>query len=342
MSPDPRPRIPAPTAHVHTDRTPGRTPGRASGGTARRTCVAAAAAAVGLLLLAGCSSPDSGAGEASAAIGAPVTADVAPDALAAMDGKAAVGDRSIVRTATVTVRVPVLADAARDWRAEVTRLGGLVTDEYAGDDGAAAFATITAKVPVTQLDAALAAASGLGEALSTNVSTSDVTLAVTDLDARISVLQASITRMQALLDEATSVADIVAVETELTTRQAELDGLLAQQRALADQVAMASITVSLVPEVAGPRSDAPGFIAGLQTGWNALRSLASSATTLLGAAIPFLVLIGLVGGAVTLVMRRRRPRPVPDRPAADGHAPHGHAGADQRADANADGDRASG
>lgn len=315
MSPEPRPRI-------HT-RTARRNPGR-------RALAAAAVAAT--LLLAGCSSPDSGTSgpEASAAIDAPAIAEVAPGAPAAMDGKAATGDRSIIRTATVTVRVPVLAAAARDWRAEVARLGGLVTDEYAGDDGTAAYSTITAKVPVTQLDAALAAASGLGQPLSTNVSTSDVTLAVTDLDARITVLQASIARMKDLLDEATSVADIVAVETELTTRQAELDGLLAQQRALADQVAMASITVSLVPEVAGPTTDAPGFIAGLQSGWNALRSLASYATTLLGAAIPFIILIGLVGGAVTLVVRRRRP------------SRRDHPGADRHADARADGDRASG
>ena len=112
-----------------------------------------------------------------AAPGGPAMAGGTP-----MDGGAAMGaeamtkdagtDRSIVRTSTITVRVDALDAAAEQWRATVAGLGGIVSDEYAGDDGTTPYATITAKVPASRLDEAIAAARGLGQPLSVSTSAS--------------------------------------------------------------------------------------------------------------------------------------------------------------------------
>ena len=134
------------------------------------------------------------------------------------------------------------------------------------------------------------------------------------------MLRASIARLRALLDEATAVADVVAVETELTARQAELDGLLAQQRVLADQVAMAAITVSLVPEVAAASAPAPGFLAGLQNGWQAIVALAGSATTILGFLLPFAGILAVLAAGVLMLTRPARRRRAGAAPHGDGHA----------------------
>lgn len=296
------------------------------------------------LLLVGCAQPESSDSPPTAAIVSPMPPSTMvgggmPMTDAAVGQKDAAVDRSIVRTSTITVRVPSLDEAADRWRTAIAALGGIVTDEYRGDDGTTASASITGKVPADRLDEAVDAARGLGEPLSTSTSATDVTLAVTDLNARITVLETSMARLRALLDEATAVADVVAVETELTNRQAELDSLTAQQRVLEDQVAMAAITASLVPAVTPPGASAPGFIAGLQNGWNAILAAAGSATTVLGFVLPFALVIGALAAAVVTVARlvRRRSRHArPDAPARD------HAGAAPRGDAHGHDDPANG
>ncbi|MFM8893961.1 MAG: DUF4349 domain-containing protein, partial [Actinomycetales bacterium] len=51
----------------------------------------------------------------------------------------------------------------------------------------------------------------------------------------------SITRLQTLIDQATTTADLIEAEVALSDRQAELDSLRAQRAYLADQVGMSTL-----------------------------------------------------------------------------------------------------
>lgn len=213
-------------------------------------------------------------------------------------------DRSITRTAWITLRVGDLLGTSRQIGELAEERGGMVVAEDSGSMGTDPYATITVKVPSDALDGFLATLTTLGTQVSSSVSAVDITAQVNDVDARIATLEASTQRMRELLDEATAISDIIAIEAELGAREAELDGLLAQQRVLDDQVAMSSVTVSLTPEVSGVQASAPGFIAGLQSGWNALRSAAEWLTTSVGFALPFIALVLLITAVIALPVRR--------------------------------------
>ena len=149
---------------------------------------------------------------------------------------------------------------------------------------------------------------------SSTESAEDVTTRVIDVDQRVRTLRNSLADLHRFQRSATNVRDLLRYENDITSRQSELQSLTAQQRYLSDQTAMATITVQLstpahyVPPP-GPLAHA-GFLAGLRGGWHALVDLGVVAVTVLGAALPFAVIVALVGvpvwvGLRALVRRRR-------------------------------------
>jgi hypothetical protein len=114
--------------------------------------------------------------------------------------------------------------------------------------------------------------------------------------------------MQELLKRAGSVAEIAQVETELTKREADLESLLAQQKVLAQRVAQSPITVTLTRVAVVEPAPVPetGFIAGLKAGWHALKVFGVALLTVVGALLPFLVVLALITAPVVWLVRRRR------------------------------------
>lgn len=234
-----------------------------------------------------------------------------------------VTDRSIIRTAYVSLRVDAVDTAVRQVR-ELTRASqGLVVGEnISGTDGDA-YASVTVQVPADSLDPYLEQLQALGTVDSLDVSAQDITTQVVDLDARIDALQTSIDRLTTLMAEAERVEDLLAVETELARRQAELDSLTAQRTYLADQVAMSTVTVSLAPITRVADVETPGFLSGLSSGWSALVALVGYAFTALGFLLPFLLIAGVIAIPVTwlLVRQARRRRRVAEWDASGGSSP---------------------
>ena len=127
--------------------------------------------------------------------------------------------------------------------------------------------------------------------------------------------QASVTRVRALLAQATSIGDIVSVESELARREADLDSL---QRRLADPQgpgrAVDADRRAADREHSGSRGSA-GFGAGLGAGWSGLKVIGSGLATAAGFLLPFLPLLAVAGAVVWAVRRRagrRRGGPGPE------------------------------
>ena len=117
----------------------------------------------------------------------------------------------------------------------------------------------------------------------------------------------SIRQVEALLGRAEKLSDIIAIESDLARRQADLDSLESQQAYLADQTSQSTINVYLsLPSGEPPvEADTHGFLAGLSSGWSALGSATLVTLTVVGAVLPFAVLLLVVGVPVWLVVRRR-------------------------------------
>ena len=121
----------------------------------------------------------------------------------------------------------------------------------------------------------------------------------------------SIARITVLFDRAESIRDIMRIESELSRRQVALESLERQAAFLRGQTSMSTITLSIdqiPPKAAAKKADTDeaGFLTGLSAGWDALAAFAVALATALGALLPWLVVLGIVGTPAYLVWRRRR------------------------------------
>lgn len=287
-----------------------------------------------LLLLAlvggGCSAGaggDGGGGSEAAAEGEAVADEAAPEAGAARTlsgggadlaerggeasntatGPAAVRQRAVISTGTVSLRERDLESTLLEVRKVIDAHRGEIAERESDtdDDGRLYTARLVVRVPAGQFDEAMDRLAALSEHAATTQTTEDVTTQVIDIAARVRAQTASLERMETLLGRAEDLRDIVAIETQLTRRQADLDSLKSQQAWLADQTALATITVYL--EQRGdrePEEDPSGFLAGLAAGWRGLGQAFAATATLVGAVLPFAVVLGVVGVPVWLLVRR--------------------------------------
>lgn len=245
-------------------------------------------------------------GEIAPAQGAPVQS-----ASDAYQPAAAPSERQIVRSGSMSIVSDKVRDTMDSLRKLAATYEGLISAEeyYTSDDGREQSGSLTAMIPAESLDAYIEAAGKLGEVQSVQLNASDVTGVVADLDARISALSASISRLETLLREAGNVQSLLEVEAQLSGRQAELDSLTAQRKALGEQVALSSLTVSVAAQEAPPEPvETPGFSSGLSSGWAALVGIVGAGLTALGYLLPFLALLVVVAGAVgaAMLLRRRK------------------------------------
>ena len=249
------------------------------------------------LVLAGCGSSSDGDGTASYGnvdMGAAIPSEqaaadmgaVTEQALSAEAGSPAV-NASIIVSGDATVITGNPRDAAAKFTEQVLEVGGRIDWSSTSEYDSQPYASVTARIPADKFDAVLAGLDQFGTVQNSTTFNEDVTQQVTDLDARIKVLEDSITRLQDLMDQATSVDELIAAENGLTQRQAELDSLTAQLEWLDSQVSMSTLNVSFSTDV-----DSTGFSLG--KAWQIfLKSLEVVGYGLL-VALPWLVVAAII------------------------------------------------
>jgi hypothetical protein len=286
-----------------------------------------AVAALAAVLLVGCSGPSD-----TGSSGVDGGAVAVPDAAAPGDAEGAPGlppetdpDRQVVTTATASLAVEDPAEGAQEVSELVEAAGGRVDERSeqaaSGKDGGEGYADLVVRVPAAELTGVLAALEGLGDVESVSVSRSDVTTTAVDLAARISALQTSASRLQALMDGAATTEALLAAEGALSDRQAQLESLQSQRALLADQVELSTLSVHLQPFGVAPAGGPDGFLDGLGTGWRAMVAALGAFVVVLGVVLPWVAVAVPVAGAVLVPLRlaRRRaavstPAPVPPVP----------------------------
>jgi hypothetical protein len=231
-------------------------------------------------------------------------------------------ERSVISTAVVSLR----SDDAGAARTEVMKIvdvhRGQVSDEEtrSDDDGAVQSSRLVLRIPAADFAETVAELEKVADLESSDKSSEDVSFQVIDLRARIRAQEQSLRRVEVLLERAQSIRDIVSIESQLTQRQAELESLKTKQAYLADQTTYATITVYIAKHdtKAEPKpkdTDDSGFLSGFEGGWKALGAFATVLATILGALLPWLVVLAIIGWPTWLVSRRlvrRKPAPLTD------------------------------
>ncbi len=277
-----------------------------------RTLAALALSAV--LTLAGCATSTDSWEESSVSMGSPDIAysedlAVEMDMQSRSDMSSSV-EPDIIRTGYLSLSVDSPADTADQITEVVEAAGGRIASrsDYTPVDYGQPSSYLEARIPYEVLDATVASLQELGDVQEVSLNTVDVSLQKVDLDARIQVLEAAITRLNELLAEAATTSDLISVESALSERQAELDSLQSQRDYLSDQTLFATLSISLItPENATP-ADPDGFLDGIIRGWESILAFFAGAIVWAGIAVPWLGLLGLVIllGIVVRRIRRRR------------------------------------
>ena len=274
------------------------------------------------LLVAGCSSSG---GEASSAADAPATGrldsgEAAYDASgggyeeapAPSDGGVVGEPQYVITEGSMTVVVDEPTELVSRVSQIVTTAGGYVESrsEQAPTDDRAGRAWLVLRIPSAELDATLVAVEELGRLSTRETGSTDVSLTVTDLDARIEALEVSIDRLLTMLAEAQRTEDLISLERTLQDRQGELNSLRSQRTVLGNRVALATIELTLTSEPPPVTVGPGGFWPGLVSGWNALVDTLRGASVVIGMLLPWAVFFGVVTYVVVRlvrVWRRRRP-----------------------------------
>ncbi|MEV6629622.1 DUF4349 domain-containing protein [Actinoplanes sp. NPDC051470] len=223
-----------------------------------------------------------------------------------------VDQRSIIYTGSITLRVENVNEAAARTVGIAAGSGGFVGGDNRNSDNGGANATLTLRVPAGKFSGVVDQLAKLGKdgkEESREINTQDVTEETVDLDARIKVQQARVDSGRRLLGQAKSLNDLVMLEREVATRESDLASLEAKKRRLADLTALSTITVVLLSpaaQVGPPGDEPPGFLAGLRGGWNALLASLGVLVTVLGALLPWLIVVGVPVWLLIWALRRRR------------------------------------
>lgn len=267
------------------------------------------------LLLAGCSAGGgmSGASDQSGEYSLPAAPDAGVVQGTEADSVTPEESRAVIVTGWMTVTADDPAEASAEAVKLVEAAGGRVDGrtEYAPSNGDRGSASLTLRIPAERLQAViddLAALDIDGTADEISTSSSDVTVAVADLDSRIATQRGIIDRLNALFGQAGTIADLVELETRIAEHQATLEDLEAQQRSMDDQIALSTLTLNLRSEAEAPVTQPLDFGSGLATGWGAFVAFFSGLLVALGVLLPWLVLAAIVSTVTVLLVRRRRRR----------------------------------
>jgi hypothetical protein len=294
----------------------------------RTTALMGATALIAAAALAGCSADSSDQASTSGAAPAIGEADPNSDVAPAEGGSVAdskdaaakgpdlrVDQRAIIYTGSITVRVDDVNQAAAKVTAIAAGAGGFVGGDKRSSGSGAAEASLELRVPADRFSSVVDQLAGLGKEEQRGINTEDVTEETIDLDARIATQTARVASGRKLLAQAKTLSELVMLEGEVAKREADLASLTAKKRRLADLTALSTITAVLLdPEAVQPSDDddPAGFLGGLKGGWNALVASLAVLLTVLGALLPWVIVIGLpIWGLVVLYRRyaKRNPRP---------------------------------
>ncbi|QIK74314.1 DUF4349 domain-containing protein [Nocardioides piscis] len=253
-----------------------------------------------------------GSGDAGKSADRDAALDDGSDSTASL--RAPASERAVISKGTVSLVSDDVAKARNDVQRIVDAQHGTVAEENTetDDKGVATYARLVVRVPADSFAVTMASLEKAAELRSAGLTSEDVTTEVIDTGVRVRAQESSLRRVEQLLAEADSLKDIIWIESQLTRRQAELDSLKSQQAWLADQTSDSTITVDIerryVPEEDEETDEDAGFLSGFKSGLKALGAFAEGLGTVVGAVLPFAMVLAVIGVPTWLLVRHARRR----------------------------------
>jgi hypothetical protein len=195
--------------------------------------------------------------------GAGETADYRGETTGGANALAAAGDsRKIIYTANLVVETREFSKCMATVDGVLAEYGGYreSSQEYGVPDAdtkaSGRTAVITLRMPISKYDAAMDELQAMGNVLSKNESTEDVSRQYVDTEARNKTLKMQRDQLYDLLAKADSMENIIALQNEITRLTVEIEQMTAQLNYWDDKVSYSTITVEL-RELVTPKTVKP-------------------------------------------------------------------------------------
>ncbi len=166
-------------------------------------------------------------------------------------------ERLVIRNASLTLVVEDPADTVTELSRMATEMGGFVVSSnvFQSTFGEARLvanqASITIRVPSERLDEALERMkAGAVEVRNENVSGQDVTQEFTDLQSRLTNLEAAEEQLRLIMDDAVKTEDVLRVFEDLRRVREEIEVIKGRIQYLEQSARLSAISAELIPDVA--------------------------------------------------------------------------------------------
>jgi hypothetical protein len=157
-------------------------------------------------------------------------------------------DRLVVFTGSMSLNVTNSSLVFQEVQNVAQLDGGYVSDSSIGPEngyGPEIVATAVVRVPADRFDQTMADLQGLGQVISAQTNSQDVTDSYVDLNASLSSYQKLLLQYESFMNMTTNVTDALAVQEKIDSVQQTIDSLTAQIQEMSNQVNLATITVTI-------------------------------------------------------------------------------------------------
>ncbi|OGG16820.1 hypothetical protein A3D77_00085 [Candidatus Gottesmanbacteria bacterium RIFCSPHIGHO2_02_FULL_39_11] len=155
-------------------------------------------------------------------------------------------NRLVIQNSSLSLQVKDVREAADQIISYARQAGGFMVNSYFNNPGEGPSASVTVRVPNTQLNSTLKYFRDLSiKVVSENLQGEDVTDQYVDNQAKLDTLNKTKAKFEQILDKATEISDILNIEQQLISLQSQIDGVKGQQQYLEKSAELTSITIYL-------------------------------------------------------------------------------------------------
>ena len=160
-------------------------------------------------------------------------------------------NRKLIKTVDMTIETVSFDETIANLRNKINAIGGYIESEYSyngslyNNSNQSKYATITVRVPDTELDGFVNDVSGIGNVTQKTTSTRDVTLNYVDTESKKEMYKAEQESLLALLEKAETIEDITYLTQRLTEVRYNIESMESSLRVYDDLVDYATVNFTI-------------------------------------------------------------------------------------------------
>lgn len=159
--------------------------------------------------------------------------------------------QKLIRTVNLSVETKEFDKVISSLNTQIKQLGGYIEsmETYNGSQYSSyrreRYASMTIRVPKTQLDGFLETVSGICNVVRQSESVDDVTLSYVDMESRRNTLRTEQERLLGFLEQAQSIEEIITIEDRLSNVRYQLESMESQLRTIDNQVDYSTVYLDI-------------------------------------------------------------------------------------------------